>query len=357
MYYSMPHDAEKRLQQLLDDYTADDRECGCQLVIYHCGEKVVDIVSGYRSMEKEQKVDRKTLFPVFSVGKGFMATAFLRLLAAGKASLEDAPCKYWHEFIGGGKENLQIWQLLSHRAGLYLLPRIESFSELADWESMCRCMESAKVSQSVGKMHYHAITFAWIIGELAKRIDGRDFRKIISEEVFAPLGIEEDVSYGVSAENEIRCAAIDSRFEDTDKWCGSFISDPAVRRGFIPSANCFATAGAIARHYAAMLFSWQGEKLLPESWIEKATIPRRDYQRDPLTPGSWVDFGLGYVLSGADGDKGSRFGHGGAAGAEGYADKKRQLALGFTKSTPFKDNNQCLRNAIAGILEVEPTIW
>ena len=35
-----------QLQAVMDDEVANERECGCQLVIYQHGEKVVDLCAG-----------------------------------------------------------------------------------------------------------------------------------------------------------------------------------------------------------------------------------------------------------------------------------------------------------------------
>lgn len=356
--YELPPDAESRLQAALDRHTSGGLECGCQLTVYLRGKPAVDLVSGYTAPDRRKPVTHETLFPVFSAGKGVMATAFLRLLAAGKARLDDLVCRWWPEFTGQGKESLQIWQILCHRAGLYLLPGVKAAEELADWDLMCRRLEAAPCRHGGMKMRYHGITFAWLVGELARRIDGRPFSEIVRDEVLNPLNISREFRFGVSEEEEPRTAALDNSHDSSDHWCGNFIAIPAIRRGFIPSANGFATARAIAKHYAALLDSGETRLLSPE-WIELATRPRRAPD-DPINPETpWANFGLGYALCGSDpSDPGQRFGHGGAAGAEGYADKERQLAIGFTKNAPLQTHpDHPVRREIADILGISPIRW
>ena len=55
-----------QLQAVMDDEVANDRECGCQLVIYQHGKKVVDLCAGYTSPDKTEAITRDHLFPIFS---------------------------------------------------------------------------------------------------------------------------------------------------------------------------------------------------------------------------------------------------------------------------------------------------
>lgn len=356
--YKLPSDAAERLQEAMDEMIAKKEECGCQLVVYLEGEKVIDIASGYTSEKRDKKVDANTLFPIFSVGKAIMSTTMHRLLASGKADIDDPVCKYWEEFAACGKEFLTIRHILSHRAGLHTLHLGEALEQLADWEYMCRKVENSPALYEGKKMCYHSISYAWTVGELASRIAGMPFQEAIRRNVFDKLDIADEFYFGVPESEDHRVAELDSTLDNDTKWCNTFVSPPAVRRGFIPSANGYATAGAIAKHYSALLASGK-EQLLPQEWIDKVTVPQRDAE-DPLPPnGTWANFGLGYALCGDDpAAPGMRFGHGGAAGSQGFADRERQMALGFTKNMPLASHpDHPIRTKISEILGIRKIIW
>ncbi len=356
--YKLPSNAAERLQEAMDNMTACKEECGCQLVIYIEGEKVIDLVSGYTSAERSRKVESDTLFPIFSVGKGIMSTAMHTLLASGKADIDDPVCKYWPEFAACGKEFLTIRHILSHRAGLHTIHAGETPEKLADWEYMCRKLENAAALYDGKKMCYHSISYAWTVGELAARIAGMPFQEVIRQNVFDKLGIADEFYFGVPESADHRAAQIDDTLDKQETWCRGFISNPAIYRGFVPSANGFATAGAIAKHYSALLESGK-QQILPQEWVERITIPQRDAD-DPLPPnGTWANFGLGYALCGDDPSApGMRFGHGGAAGSQGFADIERQMALGFTKNMPLASHpDHPVRARISEILGIRKIIW
>ena len=103
--------------------------------------------------------------------------------------------------------------------------------------------------------------------------------------------------------------------------------NPVIRHGFLPSANGCANASSIARHYAALLGEVDGVRLLRPETVADAAVLRRAPE-DPVPPeGTWEKFGLGYALCGPADNPGALFGHGGALGAEGFADRTSGIAV------------------------------
>lgn len=71
------------------------------------------------------------------------------------------------------------------------MPLCHDVSEVCDWELMCRKIDDLRPLLEPGtKTFYHAITFSWIIGETARRLDGRNISAIIHDEICRPLGID-----------------------------------------------------------------------------------------------------------------------------------------------------------------------
>ena len=126
-----------KLQQILNDFVDSGKECGLQLTIYQGGQLAADLCAGFTDSSRTQKVTKDSLFPIFSSGKAVMTTAFLMLWEEYGFSMQDKVSKYWHEFVGNGKENTEIHHVLSHRTGLHLLPGVPDTSDkLADWDFM-----------------------------------------------------------------------------------------------------------------------------------------------------------------------------------------------------------------------------
>lgn len=345
---------EPRLQRILNEAVSSGRESACGLTVIQDGTVIADIVAG--CFPDGRPVVASTLFPVFSVGKGIITTAFLRLVERGVIELDRPVADYWPEFGTNGKENLLVWHILSHRGGLFRLPPCGNIAELADWELMTRRMAGRKPEGVPGgKCVYHPLTFAWLLGETAARADGgRTFPEIVRDEVLERVGIANDCFFGSTPEAEARFIRLDiSAVTPLESaWYDEFIHNIAIRRGFIPSANGLATSGAVARHYAAL----GGGELIGEELLAEATWLRRAHD-DP--PGdSWAKFGLGYALCGPAPDYGRMFGHGGAAGAEGFYDRESRIALGFVKNRLLSSHpHHPVRDLISAELGLPPRIW
>ena len=187
-----------KLQQILNDFVDSGKECGLQLTIYQGGQLAADLCAGFTDSSRTQKVTADSLFPIFSSGKAVMTTAFLMLWEEYGFSFQDKVSKYWHEFVGSGKENTEIHHVLSHRTGLHMLPGVPATSDqLADWDFMCAKLCAATPKWTPGTTcGYQGMTFAWLLGELAYRISGIPFKKYIEDKILIPLGIENNFFFG-----------------------------------------------------------------------------------------------------------------------------------------------------------------
>lgn len=327
------NDLVKRLQDILDSQVENGAERGCQLAVFRDGVLIADLAAGWTDPARTKKVTPDSLFPVFSCGKGLLATAFHMLRDRGLVDYGQRVAELWPEFAQNGKKKISVEHVLSHQAALSSLPEGVTLEDEANWDLMRRRMEEATPAWTPGtKTAYHAHTLAWLVGGVAEHALGGDFPTFIRDELFTPLGIENDFFFGLPPEEESRSVPIDgSRFEKKDDFRLRINDNAPVRRAFIPSFNGIGSARAMARHYAALTGTATGFRPLKKETIDEATALRRGTD-DPVHRDTWAKFGLGYALCGPPGDLGSMFGHGGAAGSEGFACRKTGLAVGFTKN-------------------------
>ena len=347
------------LQSLLDEAVASGSECGVQLVVYEHGKLVADLCAGYADPAHTVSVTPKTLFPIFSVGKGIATTAFHMLKERIGFDYHMPVAEFWPEYACNGKEETKLWHFLAHSAGMQRLPVDSLSSELADWEGMCSRLSAAAPAWKPGtRCAYHGITFAWLVGETANRLGTMPFRDFIERELIAPLKLNGELTFGTTPEDEKHLAILDDS-NDPGNHSKRFIENPAILRGFIPSANGVATAGAVAKVYNAIIFGAEGvPPLLSKETLDNATSLRR-IVNDP-TPNchTWAKFGLGYVLPLWDDSLGDLFGQGGAVGAHGLFCRSKVLAVGFTKNmiTPTHPVHP-LRDKICQAIGIEPLHW
>jgi CubicO group peptidase (beta-lactamase class C family) len=339
---------QNEIQKIMDERVASGKELGLQFCAYQNGSLLVDACAGIMAQNISIPVNGQTLFPVFSTGKGIVATAAHLLAERDKLKYDMKICELWPEFAVNGKENATIRHALYHLTGIPHMPEDITQDSLADWDYVCAKTAGLTPKWTPGtKFQYHPVTFGWVVGEILRRLDGRPVSRIIEEELCKPLGIERDLFIGLPDEETYRVATLyepgfDASTIGQDECVLAFMqplaewmNKPDTRRTCVPASNGIATANALARFYAALLPGGvDGVTLLPASRIKTATEPFM--QAD----GTFSEMAMGYNIS-KDGLPEStvdwNFGHGGYGGSLGSAYQGEMLAVGFTKNL-FNDD-------------------
>jgi CubicO group peptidase (beta-lactamase class C family) len=338
-------DAQRQLQSLLNQFVEEDLERGLQVAVYLHGELIVDACAGVADPATGRKVDSDTLFPIFSTTKGIAATLVHLLVERGKLSYETPIAGVWPEFAAHGKGGITLRHALNHSASLALMPLGVTRADLSDWSTMCAKIAALKpVTPPGAEMAYHAITYGWILGEVARRVDGRSFGQMLREEICLPLGLTRSLFVGIPDDVEPLVAILERKPADASPAMDDSIPQaiPSLlqplhdwmnrsdaRRACIPASNGIMTARAIARHYAALLPGGvDGVELLPPSRIRSALAPQAYANMLPDDPP--LNQRLGYTVGHASSL--SAFGHNGYGGSVGFADLERGLAFGFARN-------------------------
>lgn len=359
---------QSRIESLLNELVADGSELGIQVAVYHRGRLVVDAVAGVTSPAPGARpVTADTLFPIFSTGKGIVATAAHLIVERVLAAYDTPVAAVWPEFAAHGKGAITLRHLLDHTAGLSAVPAEIGHEDSLDWDKVCTALAAAAPASAPGeKLRYHAMTYGWLLGEFIRRVDGRPFAQFVREEISAPLGIADTLHFGLPDSEVSRVVNLERIPPPTPvappppdpaipRWRGpleEWMNQPDVRRACIPGSNGIATARAVARHYAALLPGGvDGTELLPPSRIASATTlqtPRPEPQE-----GFPFLFGLGYMQGSPNigiGPETSAFGHGGYGGSHGYANPARGFAVGITKNR-FRDDDTTPNRVLAILVD------
>lgn len=363
-------DAQVHLQLYIDDVIRAGRERGVQVVVYHNGKLVIDIAAGITDVATGRPVAHDTLFPVFSCGKGLQATLMHMLVHRGLIEYDTPIAEVWPEFGRNGKDKVTLRHALSHTAGMPSMPVGVAQHEVCDWAAMVNRIAAMPLEWQPGtRQVYHAIIQGWLLGEVARRVDGRLFPQMLREEICEPLGTP-DLYVGIPDSAQPRVAILDEIFEEGKRPTGiddgvpraipswiqplhAFMNLPDSRRACIPSSNSIATARGLARHYAALLPGGvDGVELLPPGRIGQATT--RQYPTAQPQGMIVPFFGLGYHVGHEFSDMGTRgtsFGHGGYGGSIGFADPEHGLAVAltknlFSKNAAHRDILRAVRDAL-----------
>lgn len=328
------------VEDLFFQQIARDLHPGAQLAVYHDGHLVLDLWGGFADAQQCRKVERDTMFVLFSSTKPLASMAVHLLIERGKAQLDAPIATYWPAFAAHGKAGVTVRHILTHTGGFPETPADLPWQHWGDWRAVVQAMERITPKWAPGEVSaYHPINHGWVCGELVHRLDGRPFPQFIREEITGPLEMH-DTYIGLPAELEERVARLHA-MADIDAGGMMFtrtFNRPAVHQAIVPAACGIATARDMARFYAMLAAGGRLDEvriLAPET-VARATAVAIDGAYDHSL-GQTVRRGLGFNLGGvpAFSDRmgltstAKVFGHGGAGTSICWADPDLALAFVF----------------------------
>lgn len=321
-----------------------EADIGAGLAVYRHGEIIVDLVGGFRDAAKTMPWTHDTVANIWSSTKGVTAIAFARLVDRGLVRYEDRVAAYWPEFAAAGKEQVTVGELVSHQAGLNGFRMPTTVEDFGDWDLVTgRLAEQAPFWPPGEDTSYHAMTYGFLVGEVARRITGLDPRALIEREVAAPLGA--DIQIGLRTSDVGRVADL-VPFDNAgtpptpDPIAAPAMTNPIVRQDWanraswraaqVPAANGHASAQGLARLYGAVSNSGSldGALYLNPTTIDVLRAPRSTRRDHFLGERTW-GAGVSLNMSGAWGPDPATFGHTGWGGSFGCANIERGIGIGY----------------------------
>lgn len=339
---------QEPVQAAIDALTASGEEAGLQVAVLHAGHVVADAVAGIADERTGAPVQPGTLFFATSAAKGVAASVAHVLAERGELDYEQRVADVWPGFGAHGKDRVTVRDVLVHAAGVPgLWPGITP-ADLGDWERVCAFLAGQRPWWEPGtETGYHALTFGYALGEVVRRTTGRTLADALRDEIAAPLGIEDELHFGVPARLLPRVARQGPEGAAPPRPEPGSPQDRAVPPGVQPTAG-FAnradvlcadipaqgtmTARAAARMYAALLGHLDGVRLVsPERLRMMAATAFSGVDQVMGFPTSWA---LGYSQArlGAESRPGSTFGMVGSNGSAAYADIDSGVAVAVMRN-------------------------
>ena len=206
----MASDPNEAVREAVDTAIGERGEIGVQVAAYLDGELVVDVWGGLADETTGKEVDGDTLFPVFSVTKAVTAVALHIQAEHGLVDYATPIAHYWPEFGAHGKEKGTVYDALTHRLGVPIMPLAVTPELMCDWDWMVqRIADMHPLFEPGTKAAYMSYTWGWVVGEVIRRTDpkGRPFGTFVQEELCQPIGID-SLWIGIPDEVEDRVAKL-----------------------------------------------------------------------------------------------------------------------------------------------------
>ncbi|MFD8599340.1 serine hydrolase domain-containing protein [Kitasatospora sp. NPDC059646] len=346
---------QQQVQQVIDELVESGEELGIQVAVHRHGELVVDAVAGLADPGTGRPVTSDTPFFSASTGKGVTATVVHVLVERGVLAYDEPIVDLWPEFGAHGKGGATLRHALTHSIGVPAVPADLTVPDLADWDGMCALIADSVPWWEPGTASgYHAVTWGYVLGEIVRRATGRPISQVLREEVATPLGVADELYFGVPESELGRLARLEDAPGTAEMLAAmpadlplfkaappavtpsaAYGNDPAVLTADIPSGGTM-TARAVARMYAALLGEVDGVRLLPAERLREATaLATADIDRMVGFPAPRA---LGYNLGRPGADPLQTltvFGMPGMGGSAAWADTATGTAFALTRNRFF----------------------
>lgn len=285
-----------------------------------------------------------SLMPWASACKPTTVAAVLRLVEAGEVRLDDKVTRFIPNFGQNGKDDVTIWNLMTHTAALggydgpLNLPTWdETISKIVAAPRAGARNQGAPPPLAENRPFYNPAGI-WILGEVLTIVHKRPFPEIIRSETYLPL----DMKDSWNGMPQDRYAAYGGRII-AGGFRGDAVASAAPRRRAATAPQSNPAGGGVGPVHELGNFyrmaldggTWRGKRLLKETTLREATRVQAS------DGGAWT-FGLGFnvnkpptrTLSAAE-DRlryGRRpspatFGHNGATGLVAFADPEPRLVI------------------------------
>ena len=356
----------KKVEDLFNEQIANGTHPGAAVAAYYHGELVLDLVGGVADQTKGRKVQKDSMFMMFSCTKPLGAACIHLLWERGKFLWDDPVVKHWPAFGKNGKDKVTIRQVLTHTSGFPITPKeLATPEKIHDWNACVAAMENITPQYEPGKqLAYHALNFGWMVAELVHRIDGRMFDRFLRDEITGPLGMK-DTYVGLPASEEGRVCRVHEMPGAVNRAVASpdaalqgdslivLGNTPLVHQSVQPAAFGIASARDMARFYAMYVGLGQvgGVRVMKPETVGGAVTK----QLEGTTPqGMLQKRALGHVLEAVTygvNPSPRSFGHGGAGTTVGWGDPDSGLAVayltnGYQENTANQKRLQAMSQAI-----------
>jgi CubicO group peptidase (beta-lactamase class C family) len=194
------------------------------------------------------------------------------------------------------------------------MPAGSTMEKVADWDWITgRIADLCPLFEPGTRSYYHAMTYAWLLGEIVRRTDParRPFERFVREEIFDPLRIEgffftvdgpvaervaqlSGAGYPNPPENSPMRQGIPAPLDLTPE----IFNQRQTRRTLLPAVGAYADARSVARLFALLTNggTLEGVRLLSSERVRSlATLRANSDEPDPylghsprLSAGYWL---------------------------------------------------------------------
>ena len=305
----------RKVQDVLARSIASGEDLGASVAVTIDGEMVIDIWGGHLDEEKTNPWQANTIVNVYSTTKTMSFLCALVLANRGQLDFDANVIDYWPEFGENGKQQIKIWHLMDHAAGLSGIDEPLVPEDLYDWHKITGILATQTPWWAPGTATgYHAVTQGFLLGEVVRRITGKTLGQYFQDEIAGPL--DADFYIGVPESEFFRIGDLYPSGKESTLMVSGGADSIAVRtfknpildvlasrteawrRAEIPAVNGHGNARSVAKIHSILACRGEarGTRLLSEEVASSVMLER--ISGTDLALGMPVKFGLGFGING-----------------------------------------------------------
>lgn len=213
---------ENIIKKIADSYVEKELFSGIEWLAEKSGKTILSGKSGYQKFEDKTPIPNNAIYRIYSMTKPITSVLALKLIEKGMLRLYDPVSAFIPSFenlkvlrVDGTTENISrpmnIEDLLTHRSGLtydflmgcHVAP-LYSAQDISDdgsknLEEKCESLSQLPLAYQPGERFNYSVSLD-VLARIIEIVSGKDFHKILEEEIFEPLGMK-DTGFGVREEN------------------------------------------------------------------------------------------------------------------------------------------------------------
>lgn len=302
-----------KLAEILSDSIDSGADLGASVSVTIEGETVVDLWGGHTDPEKTKTWEENTITNVWSSTKTMTSLSALILVDRGEIDPDEPIATYWPEFAQNGKAEIPVKSIMGHTSGVSGWAQPVVVEDIYDWEKSTSMLAAQEPWWEPGSASgYHALNQGHLVGEVIRRVSGKQLGEFFASEVAGPLGL--DFHIGLDPKHFDRISNVvpppplpfDLEAMDQESPAVKTMTGPAPvaetswtdewRQADIGAANGHGNARSVARAQAAVA---NGGSVDGIQLLSPATISRIfEVQADGIDVvlGEELKFGIGYGL-------------------------------------------------------------
>jgi CubicO group peptidase (beta-lactamase class C family) len=318
-------------------------DVGACVTVTHKDEVVVDLYGGYLDESKSQKWQKDTIINVYSTTKTMSFLCMLMLADRQELNFDANVASYWPEFAANGKEEVKVWHLMNHAAGLSGMDVPVTSQDMYDWDKITSLLAAQKPWWEPGTAPgYHALTQGYLLGEVLRRITGQTMGQFFKHEIAERLDVDFHIGVPDAALPRITRlipppgSALGSNAPTNDIATRTY-ANPAAdakdswtldwQKAEIPAANGHGNARSVAKIHAVLANygESQGNRLLSEETAR--SIMRSRITGYDQVLGQPICYGLGFAM--VPGSQRNLCYWGGWGGSTAIVDQDQNVSISY----------------------------